>query len=240
MRFFNTAGPVNSNDHYTLSPLKRFDLEDIELLIDQKKYFILHAPRQTGKTTSLNALADHLNKKSVYASVYINVEPAQAARENVEQAMRAILSRLASQIKWLFNDSFFQENWESVLNSSGPFAAFVEMVAQWCEHMEKPVVLLIDEIDSLVGDTLISILRQIREGYNNRPARFPSSIILCGVRDIRDYRIHSDMEKSIITGGSAFNIKAKSLRLGGFTENETAELMVQHEQETGQKFTANA
>ncbi|MEA2059298.1 MAG: hypothetical protein U9P10_01985 [Thermodesulfobacteriota bacterium] len=91
-----------------------------------------------------------------------------------------------------------------------------------------------------MGDTLISILRQIREGYNNRPERFPSSIILCGVRDICDYRIHSDKEKNIITGGSAFNIKAKSLRLGDFTKNDTAKLMVQHEQETGQKFTANA
>lgn len=240
MRFFNTAGPVKSNDHYILSPLQRFDLESIEFLIAQKKYFILHAPRQTGKTTSLNALADHLNKNGMFACVYINVEPAQAARENVEQAMRAILSRLASQIKWLFNDSFFQENWEEVLNSSGPFAAFVEMISKWCEHLEKPVVLLIDEIDSLVGDTLISILRQIREGYNNRPERFPSSIILCGVRDIRDYRIHSGKEKSIITGGSAFNIKAKSLRLGDFTKNETDELINQHEIETGQKFTTNA
>jgi len=85
-------------------------------------------------------------------------------------------------------------------------------------------VLLIDEVDSLIGDTLISLLRQLSSGYANRPALFPQSIILCGVRDVRDYRIHSDTGKAIITGGSAFNIKAESLKLGNFTSLEIEEL----------------
>ena len=50
----------------------------------------------------------------------------------------------------------------------------------------KPLVLWIDEIDELVGDTLISVLRQIRAGCANRPAAFPQSVILCGIRDVRD------------------------------------------------------
>jgi len=69
-------------------------------------------------------------------------------------------------------------------------------------------------VDALIGDTLISLLRQLRAGYPNRPKLFPQTIILCGVRDIQDYRIHSSSEKAVITGGSAFNIKAESLRLG--------------------------
>ncbi|MCF8109189.1 MAG: hypothetical protein K9J81_09375 [Desulfohalobiaceae bacterium] len=59
---------------------------------------------------------------------------------------------------------------------------------------------MLDEIDSLVGDTLIAVLRQLRSGYNQRPKQFPQSVILCGVRDIRDYRIHSSRQKEIITG----------------------------------------
>ena len=55
----------------------------------------------------------------------------------------------------------------------------------------KPLVLLIDEIDTLVGDTLLSVLRQLRSGYDQRPAAFPHSTILCGVRDVREYRIHT-------------------------------------------------
>ncbi|MEA1884299.1 MAG: ATP-binding protein, partial [Thermotogota bacterium] len=97
-------------------------------------------------------------------------------------------------------------------------------------------VLLIDEIDALVGDTLISVLRQLREGYTQRPDSFPQSIILCGVRDVRDYRIFSDKDQQMITGGSAFNVKAKSLTVGDFTQEEIKTLYQQHTQETGQKF----
>ena len=61
MRFFNTAGPVNPTDHYCLPPLQRFNLDEIRSLIQQKKYFILHAPRQTGKTSALLALMEYLN-----------------------------------------------------------------------------------------------------------------------------------------------------------------------------------
>nr|CAA6830481.1 MAG: Unknown protein [uncultured Thiotrichaceae bacterium] len=92
---------------------------------------------------------------------------------------------------------------------------------------DKPVVLMLDEVDALVGDTLISLLRQIRAGYAQRPQAFPQSIILCGVRDIRDYRMHSK-DQEIITGGSAFNIKAESLRMGSFTADEIQLLYQQH------------
>ena len=56
MRFFNTAGPVNPALHYCLDPLRRLDLDTLLPLIEQQKYFVLHAPRQTGKTTCLPAI----------------------------------------------------------------------------------------------------------------------------------------------------------------------------------------
>ena len=95
-------------------------------------------------------------------------------------------------------------------------------------------MLFIDEVDTLVGDTLLSLLRQIRGGYARRPNAFPQSIVLCGVRDVRDYRIHSDGE--IITGGSAFNIKSASLRMVNFSETDMKALYQQHTDETGQRF----
>ena len=64
--------------------------------------------------------------------------------------------------------------------------------------------------------------------------------MLCGVRDVRDYRIHASSEKDVITGGSAFNIKAKSLRLGDFTRAEVEALLGQHTAETGQEFAPDA
>jgi hypothetical protein len=94
-------------------------------------------------------------------------------------------------------------------------------------------VLLLDEADALVGDTLIALLRQLRAGYTQRPSAFPQTVILCGVRDLRDYRIHASSEAAPITGGSAFNVKAKSLRLGDFTADEVTALLAEHTTETG-------
>jgi len=215
MRFFNTAGPVNMKDHYCLSPLERFDLDEILFLIEQKKYFVLHAPRQTGKTTCLLAMMDYLNKEDKYRCLYFNVEIAQAAREDVKEGMRAILNQMASWARTSLGDRFVKEIWPEVLEESGENAALGEVLTLWVEQSPKPLVLLIDEIDALVGDTLISVLRQLRAGYTQRPALF-------------------------ITGGSAFNIKAKSLRLGDFSKEEVFALFRQHTEETGQAFDYEA
>lgn len=238
-RFFNTAGPVNKEDHYTIEPLTRFDLAGVLSLIEQKKYFVLHAPRQTGKTSYMLALMDYINKKGEYKCLYVNVEAAQAARGNIREGIRSILSNLAKSAQRYLGDQFLIENWPGIFEKNGELNALMFALEEWCAQSEKAVVLLIDEIDSLVGDTLISVLRQLRSGYHNRPASFPQSIVLCGVRDVRDYRIHSQKEKDIITGGSAFNVKAESLRMGCFTAAEIKTLYEQHTRETGQEFGAD-
>ena len=240
MRFFNTAGPVNCQDHYCLPPLTRFDLTEILTLINQKKYFVLHAPRQSGKTSCLLALREYLNISGDYRSLYINVEAAQAAREDVENGVRSIIVEINKRISQspVFTGSSVinAELWDN----TNAYSALNMVLSRLASIDNKPLILLIDEIDALVGDTLISVLRQIRSGYDSRPVHFPSSIILCGVRDVRDYRIHSDKDKAIITGGSAFNIKAESLRLGNFTEEETRTLLREHTKETGQRFEDEA
>ena len=237
-RFFNTAGPVNTDKHYCIPPLNRFDLDEMLSLIHQEKYFVLHAPRQTGKTSYLRALMKYLNKEGKYKALYTNVEVGQAARENVDEAIRAILSSMSEDALIHLDDSFLSKNWKAILDEHGSFSAFRLTLARWCRQSDKPVVLMIDEIDSLVGDTLIALLRQVRSGYNDRPDAFPQSLILCGLRDVKDYRIDWDENKNIITSGkgSPFNIKAKSLRLGSFNREETETLYRQHTIETGQVF----
>ena len=93
-----------------------------------------------------------------------------------------------------------------------------------------------DEIDALKGDSLLSVLRQLRSGYDLRPQRFPQTIVLCGLRDVMDYRIHSGSTGEIIAGGSAFNISADSLRLGDFDRAEVEALLGQHTEERGQRL----
>ena len=156
MRFFNTTGPINPDDHYHIPALARLDRDELLMLIAQKKYFVLHAPRQTGKTSALLALRDLLNAQGHYRCLYINVEAAQAAREDVAAAMQAIIGELVSRARTSLNDEF-----PASIRSSG---------------------------------------------YDKRPQGFPQSVILCGVRDVRDYRIHSSQEKAVITGGSPFSV----------------------------------
>jgi len=234
MKFFNTAGPVNKTKHYKVDPLQRWDLEEILSLIENEKYFILHAPRQTGKTSSLLALQEYLNQEGKFLCLYVNVEVGQAARNNIASAITAIISVLQSQSSEIV-DGFSLGHIGDYVKKHGEDAALGIALQELCEFIQKPLVLLVDEIDSLVGNTLISVLRQLRAFYIKRPKSFPSTVVLCGVRDIKDYRIQVDGQ-DIITGGSAFNIKSKSLRLGNFSEEDVRNLLEQHTAETGQIF----
>ncbi len=235
MRFFNTAGPVDAVRHYTLPPLSRIDLDDVLMLIEQQKYFVLHAPRQTGKTSVLLALMERLNREEGYHCLYVNVEGAQSARSDVTAGITTIVQNIAAAAsRYLGNPRLIE--WVAALSARHTAHGLLQaLLEHWSQASDKPIVLLLDEVDALIGDTLISLLRQIRAGYAQRPRAFPQTIVLCGVRDVRDYRIHTSGQE-IITGGSAFNIKAESLRLGNFSAAETALLYQQHTQATGQKF----
>ena len=242
MRFFNTAGPMRAEKHYCVPPLSRLDVDDLLTLIRNERYFVLHAPRQTGKTSALLALRDLLNggAHGDYRCVYVNVEAGQAARENQAEGMRAILSELEIEAEATLDDLLPARVWPELLERVGPAGVLRQVLTRWALADPTPLVMLIDEIDTLIGDTLIAVLRQLRAGYAHRPHRFPQSVILCGVRDVRDYRIHSSAEKAVITGGSAFNVKAKSLRIGDFTEAEVRALLGQHTAESGQHFAEAA
>ena len=229
-------------DHYCVPPLERIELDTVLGLIRDKKYFVLHAPRQTGKTSALLALRDLLNSgaQGEYRCVYANVEAGQAMRENVAEGMRTVLSQFALRASLTLGDDTLERVCRNAMNSAGPGGALSLTLSRWAAADRRPLVLLIDELDALVGDTLLSVLRQLRSGYDQRPAAFPHSIILCGVRDVRDYRIHSIAEDRLVLGGSAFNIKSESLRLGDFSEQEVAALLAQHTAATGQAFSDEA
>ncbi len=235
MRFFNTAGPMDAARHYTVPPLSRIDLDDVLLLIEQQKYFVLHAPRQTGKTTVLLALMERLNREGRYRCLYTNVEGAQSARGDVTAGITTIVQNIAAAASRYLGDPRLIE-WVAALTTRHTAHGLLQaLLERWAQESDQPIVLLLDEVDALVGNTLISLLRQIRAGYAQRPSAFPQTLILCGVRDVRDYRIHTAGQE-IITGGSAFNIKTKSLRLGNFSTDEIAALYQQHAEETGQIF----
>ncbi|MEM7495746.1 MAG: AAA-like domain-containing protein, partial [Myxococcota bacterium] len=238
-RFFNTAGPINPARHYALDPLHRWDLPEVLSLIEQEKYFLLHAPRQTGKTTCLQALTTYLNKQGRLHCVYLSVEAGQAARQNVDKGMQLILNQIAMAASEQLQDEFVDEHWKGILDHVGAENSLRYVLTKWCRHIAKPIVLLVDEIDALIGNTLVSVLRQLRSGYCDRPLSpfFPQSIVLCGMRHLRDYRMELGEEgKQVLSEASPFNINSDSLRLGDFLQEDIANLYGQHTQETGQRF----
>ena len=131
MRFFNTAGPVDPEIHYCVPPLGRLDVDEFLLLFRQRKYFVLHAPRRTGKTSALLALRDELNAGGEFRSVYVNVEGGQSAREDVGAALRAILSALARGARETLDDLFVADAWLDILDAAGPHDALPETLARW-------------------------------------------------------------------------------------------------------------
>ena len=235
-RYFNTTGPVVAERHYCLNPLERINLEEILRLIWQQKYFVLHAPRQSGKTSCLLALTEYLNQLDAYCCVYCNMELGQPAKENAAAAIRAVLAEMALRSQEILDDSYVEDIWLDVLEKRGPETALNQVLTLWAKHVPKPLILLIDEIDALIGDSLLTFLRQLRAGYDRRPGSFPQSVVLCGVRDVQDYRMSQHFGKRFQAEISAFNIKAASLLLDNFSQEQIRALYQQHTEETQQVF----
>lgn len=232
-KFFQTAGPVQPDFHYCVEPLNRIDLKEIEMMIYQQKYFVLHAPRQTGKTSCLLALQDYLNIRGEFIAIYINVEAGQAYCNDVYSVGQSVAENIANRTDIALGNRLADE----VLNTIPPGQKdFVTtFLTKLCVELDRPLVLFIDGIDALAGDALVSILRQIHAGYDLRPSHFPQTVILCGEHDLRDYRIVLSNQE-IVTGSSVFNIEAESLQLRNFTEEEIEDLYMQHTDSTGQEF----
>ena len=88
MRKFNTTGPCFPDEHYMLPALDR--LPGIRELVADGNYFVIHAPRQTGKTTALKALAHEINEKGDMFAIYCSLETIQSCVGNNENAMHGI------------------------------------------------------------------------------------------------------------------------------------------------------
>ena len=232
-RWFNTAGPCKVDIHYMLSPTKR--LPSLERLIAQESYFVIHAPRQTGKTTAMLALANQLTSSGRYTAVMVSAEVGSPFRHDPGAAELAMLGAWRNAIAdWLPQD-LQAPAWPQ----ASPGERIRASLRAWAQAASRPLVLFIDEIDSLQDEALLSVLRQLRDGYPSRPNNFPLSVGLIGLRDVRDYKVASEGSERLNTA-SPFNIKVRSLTLRDFQALEVKELYQQHTDDTGQVFTCEA
>ena len=234
LRFFNTTGPCNPDDHYMLPPEDRLVGAQLHRYISDKLYWVLHAPRQTGKTTFLQSWMREINAGGEAVACYVSVERCQGVAE-AERAMPAICSAIRESAL-IFNlpvpDIDFAIDSYSRLNN---------ILLNWSIVVApKPLVILFDEVDVLVGETMISFLRQLRGGFASRGVgQFPVSIALVGMRDLKDY-ITASKGGIVPNPGSPFNIKEDSAILTNFQKDDIAKLFAQRTAENGQQITQEA
>ena len=239
-RWFNIAGACDPQRHYVIPPERR--LVEARALLDEGRFFTLVSGRQTGKTTSVLWLLDHINADGRRCALWVDV---QTAREQPDPrlAFRTILGAwdraLARDLPELARPT--EEQVERWLRD--PASALIEFMRFVCVSAPRPVVVFFDEADCLVGATMVSFLTQLREIYLTRGrAPGPHAIALVGVRSVRDYVLSVDERRHVAWLGTAspFNVTAENVGLAAFTAAEVAELAAQHTADTGQRFEDEA
>lgn len=235
-RFFNIAGMCRPTEHYMVEPEGR--LAKLRPLIDRKAWFVIHAPRQTGKTTTTRLLAETLTREGRYAAVLASCKPGSTAGDDVEWGVRAVVDSLSEECHSQLPPELRPPSPTELAGVAGA-NLMRRYLRLWCERCPRPVVLLFDEVDSLYGNTLLSLLDQLHASYPSRPETAPHALALIGLRDVRDYRVARDVSQRA-GSSSPFNIKSHSLTLRNFTAEEVCDLYQQHTAETGQSFSDEA
>lgn len=215
-----------------LPATERLDGFALDRLIAQKAYFVLHAPRQTGKTTAMLEWARQLTASGDYIGVLVSMEVGAGFPDNIEAAENAVLGSWRQRIRFQLPTELHPPFWKTDAPAGQQISDFL---AEWSLAAPKPLVVFIDEIDALQDAVLISVLRQLRDGFSQRPTAFPSSIALIGLRNVRDYKVKSGGSPHLNTP-SPFNIAVRSFTLRNFTRDEVYTLLQQHTAETGQIF----
>lgn len=234
-RYFNTTGPCAPEKHYMLPPAQRLRNARLDRYISSELYWVLHAPRQTGKTTFLQSWMKEINTSGQGVACYVSVEACQQF-PSAEDAIPAICQAIRSYAETTLGPGFIPPM------PQVPLAMMLDRILKdWAGLVApKPLVVLFDEVDVLQNQALVSFLRQLRGGFAVRGiGKFPVSVALVGMRDLRDYLLESK-DGVALNPGSPFNIKQDSATLANFSLEDLRALAGQHTAETGQAFTAKA
>jgi hypothetical protein len=210
--------------------------DELVRLINDRQYFIIHAARQSGKTTLLKALTRQINAEGKYYALYCSLEAIERFAEPVQG-----IPEIVKKIKNCIEEQDLPDGFAKNADYDNVTGVLKSSLVRYCRSLDKPLVLFFDEADCLASDTLITFLRQLREGYINRPdVPFVHSAALVGMRNLRDYK--GDIRPDCESRGrvSPFNIVTEYINLRNFFPAEIAELYAQHTAETGQAFEQEA
>jgi hypothetical protein len=174
--------------------------------IHKDRYFTIWAPRQTGKSTYFRLLADKLETEG-YKVAHVNFE-------NYKDAdLPSFLHEFTFNLKKFWDLEFEGKTLQRIFTDISKI------------DTEK-FVLIIDEVEGINPEFFGQFLHSIRNVYHSRQDHALKSVILVGV---------SNIVGVVQDNASPFNV-TDNLNVPYFTDEETLELLGQHETETGQLF----
>ncbi|MDO4556975.1 MAG: ATP-binding protein [Lachnospiraceae bacterium] len=230
-RHFNVTGSCDPQHHYMVDIKKR--LEDVKNLVDAGAYFTINRARQYGKTTLLRGLAEYLLEDYYVISIDFQML-SQASFRTEEDFVKAFSEELLIQEE---GSAFMSDDIRKILQSfaeeQGSQADLRKLfiyLSRWCREAEKPMVLMIDEVDSASNNQVfLDFLAQLRGYYLHRNKR-PSfqSVILAGVYDVKNIKqkIRKDEEHKL---NSPWNIAADFKVDMSFSKNDIAGMLKDYE-----------
>lgn len=227
MRYFNTEGLCIPDEHYMVRLNDR--LEKIKrLYVDRGKYFIINRGRQYGKTTTLRALEQYL--KDEYLVVSLDFQGISTEGFRNEYTFTRAFGKIFA--KALAGEELVQEISDKLLKKQerNTMDEMFDWLSGICKTSSKPVVMMIDEVDSASNNQVfIDFLAQLR-GYYLKRESLPTfhSVILAGVYDIKNLKlkIRPDEEHQY---NSPWNIAASFDINMSFSSRQITEMLEEYE-----------
>ena len=229
-RTFNITADCKPSLHYMVDLSGR--LEQIKKMVDAGQYFTINRARQYGKTTTLRALAKYLILDYVVISLDFQLMSHKDFEEEgafVKAFSEAVLRKTdrENSMPAKIRDEL-QELSGNIQEAA--LARLFEIMSSWCKISEKPIVLIIDEVDSASNNQVfLDFLSQLRGYYIDRDVT-PAfqSVILAGVYDIKNIKrkIRSDEDHK---NNSPWNIAAKFRVDMSFSQKDIAGMLEEYE-----------
>lgn len=235
MKKFNTTGACFPDKHYMVNLDKR--LAQMKALVDAETYFVFHRARQYGKTTILKALAKYL--KTQYYVVILDFQMLGNKSFEDEVLFSKSFAKLFGkkmQMNQLLS-SAVQQILEELLQEAIHSEVYLLLdlflkLSELCIVADKPIVLIIDEVDSASNNQVfLDFLAQLRGYYLNRDNE-PTfhAVILAGVYNVRNFKQKIRPEEEHNTN-SPWNIAAQYEISMEFSTEEIAGMLTEYEKD---------
>jgi len=219
MRHFHSYGPVDFEEHFCV-PRKEMIQRCTDQLIGKPDkaghFFTIWAPRQTGKTWLMRQVKQEIAARFPERFIIgtMSVQGVIMEENDSDEVLFGQLPRI-------FRDTFKIEP-----DIPKTWGDWTDWFSAEKGLFEKPLILFIDEFDSLppkVIDRLVTLFRDI---YLRREHYLLHGLALIGVRAVLGVES---------LRGSPFNIQ-RSLHVPNLTREEVEDMFQQYQEESGQKI----